>query len=64
MCGRKKQSVRRKSMKKTVKLFALLIALVTCVSIFAACKTEPTTDPNETKYNEAFDQSEAGDYAR
>ena len=51
-------------MKKTVKLFALLIALVTCVSIFAACKTEPTTDPNETKYNEAFDQSEAGDYAR
>ena len=49
--------------KRFTNLFALLMALVLCVTALTACNTKtPTVDPKETKYNEALDLLEKGNY--
>ena len=49
--------------KRFTNLFALLMALVLCVTALTACNTKtPTVDPKETKYTEALDLLDKGNY--
>jgi YD repeat-containing protein len=51
------------NMKTLTKILTLIIAVIMCVSAFAACAGGDTSaDENETKYLEAFEKLEAGDY--
>ena len=50
--------------KKTTKLLALFLALIMCALSLAACsKQPPAADERETKYLEAYEKLEQGEYA-
>ena len=49
--------------KRTTKLLAFFLAVIMCALSLAACSKQTPTDEQETKYLEAYDKLERGEYA-